>query len=599
MLFRFLKTKPSITHFPKSKKRSFTLVELLVIIAIVGLLSALIIIAVNQALIKGRDARRMGDIKQITNALELAYAFNDSYPIPDGNTTVCLSDCTSSNWCANLITQMSSIPNDPLPNQQCYLYNSDGKDFRVAATFEASSNDTIAQSDGGLYDEYFEGQSTPGQISLLIAKYASAAGGNWSSDTGTWVIGSGGSIVTDHPVAGDTVYLDANSGAVTVDVASACDNITATGYTGTLTLSAGLTIYGNLLFVAGMTFTPGTQTVTFAATTTGKTITTGGKSFYNVTWNGSGDWTLQDNFTVSGSIAMTLGTLNLNGKTLSKGGSGQTLTLGNGFTLNIGTGAFSTGNNLKLVVPTGAIVTASTGAFIGVSLTVSGTGTWTFTGAGYVYLNGDNGTLAISSSNWTPATSTIYIASGSYTITVNTNQPLYNFVVGRAGVNASSAVVLQANLTVQNDFTILYYAGRIRTFNAGSYTINVGGNWANGDTFTAGTSTVNFNDATKTSTISGTTTFYNFTSTTPNKAIRFTAGTTQTFTSFALTGTAGNLITIDTNTGASTFTLSDGAGTNQIYYTSVTRSAAGGGATWNALVADGNVDGGGNTGWVF
>ena len=585
-----------------NRRASFTLVELLVIIAIVGLLSALIIIAVNQALIKGRDARRMGDIKQITNALELALSFDNSYPIPTGNITVCLSVCAVVSppaWCTGLLAQMSSIPNDPLPNQQCYLYNSDGANFRVAAKFEASSNDIMAQNDGGLYSQYFEGQSTPGLILIVRPIYASTAGGNWSSDSGTWVTSSGGSIVTTHPVAGDTAILDANSGAVTVDTASACNDITATGYTGTLTLSAGLTIYGNLLFVAGMTFTPGTQTVTFAATTTGKTITTGGKSFYNVTWNGSGDWTLQDNFTVSGSIAMTLGTLNLNGKTLSKGGSGQTLTLGNGFTLNIGTGAFSTGNNLKLVVPTGAIVTASTGAFIGVSLTVSGTGTWTFTGAGYVYLNGDNGTLAISSSNWTPATSTIYIASGSYTITVNTNQPLYNFVVGRAGVNASSAVVLQANLTVQNDFTILYYAGRIRTFNAGSYTINVGGNWANGDTFTAGTSTVNFNDATKTSTISGTTTFYNFTSTTPNKAIRFTAGTTQTFTSFALTGTAGNLITIDTNTGADTFTLSDSAGANQVYYTSVTRSTAGGGATWNAFTSDGNVDGGGNTGWVF
>jgi len=347
---------------------------------------------------------------------------------------------------------MSSIPNDPLPNQQCYLYNSDGKDFRVAATFEASSNDTIAQSDGGLYDEYFEGQSTPGQISLLIAKYASAAGGNWSSDTGTWVIGSGGSIVTDHPVAGDTVYLDANSGAVTVDVASACDNITATGYTGTLTLSAGLTIYGNLLFVAGMTFTHGNQTVTFAATSTGKTITTGGKSFYNVTWNGSGgEWTLQDGFThnTGGVTLFTLGTLNLGGKTYQI--PTGTITLGNGFTLNIGTGNFVNSPNPHLVIPTGAVVTISTGQINIAKLTVSGTGILTVTGAATIWCNGN----VILGDGWSAGQSTLGQYSNGKTL--SSTQPLYNYTLGR---NYNIAVTLNSNLTVQNNFTIEYYAGK-------------------------------------------------------------------------------------------------------------------------------------------
>jgi len=128
------------------------------------------IVALSNARVKARDSRREGDIKQITNALELAFAFNDSYPIPTGNTTVCLSTCTSSNWCANLKTQMSSIPNDPLPNQQCYLYNSDGANFRIAAKLESSSNYAVAQSDGGLYPQFFEGQSTPGQILLTAYK---------------------------------------------------------------------------------------------------------------------------------------------------------------------------------------------------------------------------------------------------------------------------------------------------------------------------------------------------------------------------------------------------------------------------------------------
>ena len=108
----------------------------------------------------------MADIKQITTALELAFAFNDSYPIPTGNTTACLSACTSSNWCADLVTQMSNIPNDPLPTQQCYLYNSDGTNFRVAAKLESISNYDKAQNDSGFYPQFYEGQSTSDQIAL-------------------------------------------------------------------------------------------------------------------------------------------------------------------------------------------------------------------------------------------------------------------------------------------------------------------------------------------------------------------------------------------------------------------------------------------------
>ena len=592
MSLKLLKTKPSAIRFSKSKKRSFTLVELLVVIAIVGVLAALAIAALNGAIVKGRDTRRMSDIKQITNALELALSFDNSYPIPDGNTTVCLSVCAVASppaWCAGLLAQMSSIPNDPLPNQQCYLYNSDGANFRVAAKFEASSNSTLAQNDGGLYSQYFEGQSTPGLITLGLIKYASSTGGNWSSDSGAWVTSSGGSTVTDHPTIGDTVYLDANSGAITVDTASATSDLDCTGYTGALTLSAGLTIYGNIKLVAGMTFTPGTKIVTFTATSTGKTITSGGKQFYNVTWNGSGgEWTLQDNFTQTNITAFTLGTLNLNGKRYYY----TSTTVGNGFTLNIGTGGLEALGDSSLTIPTGATVTISTGYLRVYYFTVSGTGTFTATGEANLFIWGN---INISSVNFSAGTSTL--SQNYYSATLSSTQPLYNYVVG--SVTGNRVITLNSNLTVQNNFTIGYTAGKTTTFSAGTYTINVGGNFANGDTFTAGTSTVNFNDATKVSTISGTTTFYNFTSSTPNKAIRFTAGTTQTFTSFALTGTAGNLITIDTNTGASTFTLSDGAGTNQVYYTSVTRSAAGGGATWNAFVADGNVDGGSNTGWAF
>ena len=64
---------------PKTKK-GFTLIEFLVVIAIIGLLATLSVVALNNARERARDSRRVSDIKQIQTALELYFNANDSYP---------------------------------------------------------------------------------------------------------------------------------------------------------------------------------------------------------------------------------------------------------------------------------------------------------------------------------------------------------------------------------------------------------------------------------------------------------------------------------------------------------------------------------------
>ena len=100
-------------------------------------------------------------------------------------------------------------------------------------------------------------------------------------------------------------------------------------------------------------------------------------------------------------------------------------------------------------------------------------------------------------------------------------------------------------------------------------------------------------------TISGSNTFNNITNTTQPATVTFTASTTQTVSNFGLSGTSGNLITINSSTAGTQATLSKTTGTINAQYLSIQDSSATGGATWNALTSNGNVNAGNNSGWIF
>jgi prepilin-type N-terminal cleavage/methylation domain-containing protein len=62
------------------KQKGFTLIELLVVIAIIGLLASVVLLALNSARAKSRDAKRLADVRQLSTALELFYNENGGYP---------------------------------------------------------------------------------------------------------------------------------------------------------------------------------------------------------------------------------------------------------------------------------------------------------------------------------------------------------------------------------------------------------------------------------------------------------------------------------------------------------------------------------------
>lgn len=67
------------------QRAGFTLLELLVVISIIGILTAIGMVAFSAAQKKGRDGKRVGDMRAIQNAFEQYYATNNSaYPLVSG-----------------------------------------------------------------------------------------------------------------------------------------------------------------------------------------------------------------------------------------------------------------------------------------------------------------------------------------------------------------------------------------------------------------------------------------------------------------------------------------------------------------------------------
>ena len=69
----------------RNKNKGFTLIELLVVIAIIGLLASVVLLALNSARAKSRDAKRIADMRQVASAMELYFNDHSAYPTSSSN----------------------------------------------------------------------------------------------------------------------------------------------------------------------------------------------------------------------------------------------------------------------------------------------------------------------------------------------------------------------------------------------------------------------------------------------------------------------------------------------------------------------------------
>lgn len=101
-------------------KKGFTLIELMIVIAIIGILTSIGIVSFSSARAKANDAKRKEDLRQIQLALE-SYA-NDNGRYPQAGSCAYGSNCyvystAGSGWIPALVPKyMSALPVDPRNN---------------------------------------------------------------------------------------------------------------------------------------------------------------------------------------------------------------------------------------------------------------------------------------------------------------------------------------------------------------------------------------------------------------------------------------------------------------------------------------------------
>jgi hypothetical protein len=247
---------------------------------------------------------------------------------------------------------------------------------------------------------------------------------NYAGSTGTRTISLQQTGITENNAL--NINITAGTDIVTFGATRFAKNLNFTGFSGTVSNTGTLTLYGNLIVSAGLTWQSSTNAISFGSTSGTQQITTNGNTLdCPITANAPGATVqLQDALTMGSTRTLTLtaGTLDVNNKNVTTGlfnGSGttaRTLTMGSGTWAITGAGSawdLTTTTNLTLNENTSTINLTSSSAK-------------TFAGGDQNYYNlnlGGTGDLTIQGSNVFNEISdsidgsTVYFTAGTTTTT--------------------------------------------------------------------------------------------------------------------------------------------------------------------------------------
>ena len=134
-----------IKAFDGSGNRGFTLIEMLIVIAVIAVLAGVVLAGVSGFQQSARDTRRVGDLRNTQNYLELFFNKCGHYPVSDSSGSNCGTPGTegSVSW-STVSTALegvtSNVPDDPGAGTYEYGVSSTGLEYVLKATFERENN---------------------------------------------------------------------------------------------------------------------------------------------------------------------------------------------------------------------------------------------------------------------------------------------------------------------------------------------------------------------------------------------------------------------------------------------------------------------------
>ena len=134
----------------KNTKKGFTLIEILIVVAIIAILASVVLIGLGPTQQKGRDARRLSDLRELQTGIELYYSHCGVYPNPGPTVAGCAAASTGPIVSGGLAAALTgggyatNVPDDPTTSKHyTYTVNAAATSYTLSATLEDAGNPAL------------------------------------------------------------------------------------------------------------------------------------------------------------------------------------------------------------------------------------------------------------------------------------------------------------------------------------------------------------------------------------------------------------------------------------------------------------------------